>query len=93
MDESVINTHGVHMPKHIISGLKYLAAVELRKKGHNQREIAEELEMDRSTVSHYLNGRNVSWNSIEIAEVIRNSCPKDFLTLTYALLRKRIRQE
>ena len=27
-------------PKHIISGLKYLAAVELRKKGHNQ-EIAE----------------------------------------------------
>ena len=36
-----------HMPKHIISGLKYLTAVELRKKGHNQREIAEELDMDR----------------------------------------------
>ena len=76
-----------HMPKHIISGLKYLAAVELRKKGHNQREIAEKLDMDRSTVSHYLNGRNVSWNSIEIAEVIKNSCPKDFLTLTYALVK------
>jgi 4Fe-4S ferredoxin len=87
LGESVINTHGVNMPKHIISGLKYLATVELRKKGHNQREIAEELDMDRSTVSHYLNGRNVSWNSIEIAEVIRNTCPKDFLTLTYTLFK------
>lgn len=43
--------------------------------------------MDRSTVSHYLNGRNLSWNSVEIAEVIRNFCPKDFSTLTYALLK------
>lgn len=85
--ESVINTHGVNMPKHIISGLKYLATVELRKKGYNQLEIAQELDMDRSTVSHYLNGRNVSWNSIEIAEAIKNTCPKDFLTLTFALLK------
>jgi 4Fe-4S ferredoxin len=42
--------------------------------------------MDRSTVSHYLNGRNLSWNSIEVAEIITNFCSKDFLTLTYALL-------
>lgn len=75
------------MPKHIISGLKYLAAVELRKMNYTQREIAEKLGMDRSTVSHYLNGRNLSWNSIEIAEIIRNFCPRDFLTLTYALLK------
>lgn len=86
-NKSVINTHGVHMPKHIISGLKYLAAVELRKKGYNQREIAEELDMDRSTVSHYLNGRNVSWHSIEVAEAIKNTCPKDFVTISYTLLK------
>lgn len=86
MDQSVINTHGVLMPKHIISGLKYLTAVELRKKNFTQKEIAEKLEMDRSTVSHYLNGRNISWHSIEIAEVIRNFCPRDFSSLAYALL-------
>jgi len=84
---SVINTHGVIMPKHIVSGLRYLAAVELRKKGYPQREIAERLGMDRSTVSHYLNGRNISWNSIEIADIIRNLCPRDFSTLTYALVK------
>ncbi len=29
----VFNTHGVHMPKHIVSGLKYLTAVELIQRG------------------------------------------------------------
>jgi len=87
IDQSVINTYGVPMPKHIISGLNYLAAVELRKKNFTQKQIAEKLDMDRSTVSHYLNGRNISWNSIEIAEVIKNFCPRDFTTLTYALLK------
>ncbi|MBM4240622.1 MAG: 4Fe-4S dicluster domain-containing protein [Euryarchaeota archaeon] len=77
------------MPRHIVSGLKYIAAVNLRKKGHTQKKIAEILDMDRSTVSHYLNGRNVSWTSIEIAEVITNFCPKDFMILTYALLKDR----
>ena len=75
------------MPKHIVSGLKYLATVELRKKGYNQNHIAEILSMNRSTVSHYLNGRNISLNSIEVAEVIKNSCPKDFLTIVYTLLK------
>jgi 4Fe-4S ferredoxin len=75
------------MPKHIVSGLKYLATVELRKKGYNQNRIAEILSMNRSTVSHYLNGRNISLNSIEVAEVIKNSCPKDFVTIVYALLK------
>ncbi len=40
--------------------------------------IADELDIDRSTVSHYLNGRNLSWNSIEVAKTITNMCPKDF---------------
>ena len=75
------------MPKHIVSGLKYLAAVELRKKGYTQREIAGTLDMDKSTVSHYLNGRNLSWNSIEVAEVITGFCNRDFATFTYALLK------
>ncbi len=44
------------MPKHIISGLKYLTAVELIREGYSQKEVANILEMDRSTVSHYLNG-------------------------------------
>jgi 4Fe-4S ferredoxin len=85
-NESVINTHGVQMPKHIVSGLKYLTAVELIREGLSQKEVAKILEMDRSTVSHYLNGRNLSWNSIEVAEIITKFCPKDFLTLTYALI-------
>ncbi|MGP8024105.1 MAG: 4Fe-4S binding protein [Methanobacterium sp.] len=74
------------MPKHIVSGLKYLTAVELIRDGFSQKDVAKILEMDRSTVSHYLNGRNLSWNSIEVAEIITNFCSKDFLTLTYALL-------
>jgi 4Fe-4S ferredoxin len=83
---SVINTHGVKMPKHIFSGLKYLTAVELMRKGHSQNTVAQMLGMDRTTISHYLNGRNISLKSIEIAEIITNFCPKDFLKLTYALI-------
>jgi len=82
------------MPKHIASGLKYLAAIELKKNGYSQQSIAKLLEIDRSTVSHYLNGRNLSWNSIEVAETIINMCPKDFLMMTQALFKdeKKTRQ-
>ena len=79
------------MPKHIVSGLKYLTAVELIREGYSQKEVAKILEMDRSTVSHYLNGRNLSWNSIEIAKKITEFCPKDFLILTYALMHEKAR--
>jgi 4Fe-4S ferredoxin len=73
------------MPKHIASGLKYLAAVKLREQGYFQKDIANQLGMDRSTVSHYLNGRNLSWSSIEVAESITNCCNRDFLNMTYSL--------
>lgn len=73
------------MPKHIASGLKYLAAVKLREQGYFQKDIAEKLGMDRSTVSHYLNGRNLSWSSIEVAETVKNCCNRDFLYMTYSL--------
>lgn len=75
------------MPSHIASGLKYLAAIELKKQGFNQQMIANELDIDRSTVSHYLNGRNLSWNSIDVAKTITNMCPKDFLILTQTLFK------
>jgi len=75
------------MPNHIASGLKYLAAIELKKQGFNQQMIAKELDIDRSTVSHYLNGRNLSWNSIEVAKTITNMCPKDFLIMTRILFK------
>lgn len=74
------------MPKHIASGLKYLAAVKLREQGENQQKIAEELDIDRSTVSHYLNGRNLSWNSIDVAQTITDLYPKDFLTMVQVVI-------
>ena len=73
------------MPKHIVSGLKYLASVELRKKGLSQQEISDEIGVDRSTVSHYLNGRNISIGSIELAKVILELSPKDFILIAREL--------
>jgi 4Fe-4S ferredoxin len=75
------------MPNHIASGLKYLAAIELKKRGFTQQTIANELGIDRSTVSHYLNGRNLSWNSVDVAKAITNLCPKDFLIMTHTLFK------
>ena len=74
------------MPKHIESGLKYLAAVKLKEQGESQQKIAEELDIDRSTVSHYLNGRNLSWNSIGVAKTITELYPLDFLTMVQVII-------
>ncbi len=73
------------MPKHIVSGLKYLESVELRKRGLSQKEISNEIGVDRSTISHYLNGRNISADSIELAKVILELNPKDFILITRVL--------
>jgi 4Fe-4S ferredoxin len=83
----IFNFIGESMPKHIASGLKYLATVELKRKGFNQQKIANELDMDRSTVSHYLNGRNLSLESIDVAKTITQLEPKDFLILTQSLFK------
>ena len=78
----------VQMPKHIASGLKYLAAVKLKDAGKSHQAIADELEVDRSTISHYLNGRNLSWNSIDVARVITELSPRDFLKMAEAIFEK-----
>ncbi len=75
------------MPKHIASSLKYLATIKLRKQGFSQQQIADDLDIDRSTVSHYLNGRNLSWNSIEFAKTLTKLNNKDFLLITQALFK------
>ena len=82
------------MPKHIVSGLKYLESVELRKKGLSQKEISSQIGVDRSTISHYLNGRNISMDSIELAKAILELSPKDFILITKVLFGdyKEIRQ-
>ena len=73
------------MPKHIISGLKYLESVELRKKGLSQKEISSQIGVDRSTISHYLNGRNISTDSIELSKTILELNPKDFILIAKVL--------
>ena len=75
----------VQMPKHIASGLKYLAAVKLKDAGESHQAIANELGVDRSTISHYLNGSNLSWNSIDVARTITELSPRDFLKMTEAI--------
>lgn len=73
------------MPKHIVSGIKYLESLELRKRGLSQREISHEIGVDRSTISHYLNGRNISIDSIELAKTILELSPKDFILIAKVL--------
>ena len=75
----------VQMPKHIASGLKYLAAVKLKDAGESHQAIANELGVDRSTISHYLNGSNLSWNSIDVARTITELSPRDFLIMAEAI--------
>ena len=81
-------THGEFMPKHIVSGLKYLESVELRKRGLSQKEISAEIGVDRSTISHYLNGRNISMDSIELAKTILELSPKDFILILKVLIKR-----
>lgn len=73
------------MPKHLVSGLKYLTVLELKKLGVSIQEIAKILEIDRSTVSHYINGRNISSSSICVAKVILDLHPQDSFRMINSL--------
>ncbi len=75
------------MPKHIASGLRYLATTKLRKQGFSQQEIANKLNINRSTISHYLNGRNTSKDSIEFAKLIVELNTEDFLLIIQKLFK------
>ena len=75
------------MPKHIASGLRYLATIKLRKQGFSQQEIANKLNINRSTISHYLNGRNTSKDSIEFAKLIVELDTKDFWLIIQKLFK------
>ncbi|AEH06840.1 4Fe-4S binding protein [Methanothermococcus okinawensis] len=58
------------MPEHILSGIKAIVAMKLKKEGKLQREIAEYLKMDRSIISHYLHGRHPSDRVMRVSEEI-----------------------
>lgn len=73
------------MPRHLVSGLKYLTVMELRKLDFSTQEIGEILEMDRTTVSHFIHGRNLSSNSINVARVILDLSPQDSFRMVYSL--------
>ena len=60
------------MPEHILSGIKAIVAMKLKKEGKLQREIAEYLKMDRSIISHYIHGRHPSDKVMRVSEEIVN---------------------
>ena len=43
------------------------------------------MEIDRSTVSYYIHGRNISSSSVHVAKVILGLCPQDSFRMIYAL--------
>ena len=57
----------------------------MKDAGESHQASAEELGVDRSTISHKLNGRNISWNSIDVARTIVDLSPRDFLKMTEAI--------
>ncbi|XRP96684.1 (4Fe-4S)-binding protein [Methanocaldococcus sp. 16A] len=58
------------MPEHILSGIKAIVAMKLRRKGLIQKEIAKIIKSDRSIVSHYLSGRYPKKKILKIAKTI-----------------------
>ncbi|MDK2790720.1 MAG: 4Fe-4S ferredoxin [Methanothermococcus sp.] len=60
------------MPEHILSGIKAIVAIKMRKEGKLQREIAEYLKMERSIISHYIHGRYPSEKVMKVSEEIIN---------------------
>ncbi|WP_458456437.1 4Fe-4S binding protein [Methanobrevibacter sp.] len=73
------------MVKHLESGLKYVTVHKLKELEFSTQEIAKILKIDRTTVSHYLHGRNLSLRSIEVAKVILDLTPQDSFRMVYSL--------
>ncbi|XRO75115.1 (4Fe-4S)-binding protein [Methanocaldococcus sp. 28A] len=64
------------MPEHILSGIKAIVVMKLRRKKLTQKEIAKIIKSDRSIVSHYLSGRYPKKKILEIAKTIEELPPK-----------------
>lgn len=73
------------MPEHILSGIKAIVAMKLRRKGLIQREIAKIIKSDRSIVSHYLSGRYPKEKILKIAKTIEQLPPKYGAKLIHSL--------
>ncbi|ADP77771.1 formylmethanofuran dehydrogenase, subunit H [Methanothermus fervidus DSM 2088] len=77
------------MPSHLASALKCITAIKLKKQGLSQAKISKLLGINRSTVSHYLHGRNVSPKSLKVAKIIINFCPRDFILFVQSVIEKK----
>ncbi|HIQ39028.1 MAG TPA: 4Fe-4S dicluster domain-containing protein [Methanothermococcus okinawensis] len=64
------------MPEHILSGIKAIVAMKLRREGKLQKEIAEYLNTNRTEISHYLQGRHPSKKVLKVSEEILKLPPK-----------------
>ncbi|ACV24001.1 (4Fe-4S)-binding protein [Methanocaldococcus fervens] len=73
------------MPEHILSGIKAIVAMKLRRKGLLQKEIAEIIKSDRSIVSHYLSGRYPKEKILKVAEIFEELPPKYGAKLIHSL--------
>ncbi|MEO2117666.1 MAG: (4Fe-4S)-binding protein [Methanocaldococcus sp.] len=73
------------MPEHILSGIKAIVAMKLRRKGLIQREIAKIIKSDRSIVSHYLSGRYPKEKILKVAKIIEEMPPKYGAKLIHSL--------
>ncbi|ENN96712.1 4Fe-4S ferredoxin [Methanocaldococcus villosus KIN24-T80] len=65
------------MPEHILSGVKAIVAMKLRRKGLTQEEIAELLKCNRSAISHYLTGKYPKEKVIRVARAIESLSPRE----------------
>ncbi|WP_456374335.1 4Fe-4S binding protein [Methanocaldococcus sp.] len=73
------------MPDHILSGIKAIVSMKLRRKGLTQKEIAKIIKSDRSIVSHYLSGRYPKEKILKIAKTIGEIPPEYGVKIIHSL--------
>ncbi|ADC69482.1 4Fe-4S ferredoxin iron-sulfur binding domain protein [Methanocaldococcus sp. FS406-22] len=73
------------MPEHILSGIKAIVAMKLRRKGLLQREIAKIIKSDRSIISHYLSGRYPKEKILKVAKTVEELPPECGAKLVHSL--------
>ncbi|MBW9219913.1 4Fe-4S binding protein [Methanothermococcus sp. SCGC AD-155-N22] len=73
------------MPEHILSGIKAIVSMKLRREGKLQKEIAEYLNTNRTEISHYLQGRHPSKRVLKVSEEILRLPPQYAVRVINAL--------